>query len=314
MSKKDLIESVSSEMKELFRKEFPAQAELWLSEKLQSYKSKVARKAWKVSQKWMQEFDQEAGPVLLPNNIRFYYRKGDTEVLLQELNPQIRHLKFESNLLRNNTEEPTVEDAEVHSYSLALPYVNFIYRFKKGILDNVLVSFCDRPLKHLQEQPLKPFFSNVNTELKVCHGSAFQHHNLVAGDISQQIDYCMDVYWQTLYKDEWSQFFWNYKSWFADKEDARFASLEAWQEASIENPLFVIEDVEWEKYSEENYGSIIVRLFDYDNKDSALQQELFADLTDEFLSEMNTFLLEKFKSFDFTLNEKAIEQIKSKVS
>jgi hypothetical protein len=63
-------------------------------------------------------------------------------------------------------------------------------------------------------------------------------------------------------------------------------TLDAWQEASVDNPLFVIEDVNWLKHDEENFGDIIVRMFDDDTGNLELHEELYNELVDNFLQDV----------------------------
>jgi len=295
-----LLERATSKAVKKFRQELLAQEEEIMEQALRKYRAKVARRSWNKAQQWC-KWDDETGPVLMPDKVRLYYRRGDTEVVLQEVPPQIRHLKFEGSLALRDTTSDTISSGDQHrvcSYSLALPYTNFVYRFKAGLLEKAMVSFSDRPLKNLQEKPKKPFFSNINNELKICHGSSFNHGELMAGNITQQISYCLDLFWQTVFKDEWSQLFWQYKSWFRGNGDLRLATLANWQEASLENPLFVIEDVDWMPHTEKNYGVMLVRLFDHDSVDASFQQDLYNDLVDNFLDDLKEQVSAKMKSFE----------------
>ena len=43
---------------------------------LRQYRAKIARYGWKHAQKWCKWDDD--GPLLMPDNTRLYYRKGDT--------------------------------------------------------------------------------------------------------------------------------------------------------------------------------------------------------------------------------------------
>jgi hypothetical protein len=72
------------------------------------------------------------------------------------------------------------------------------------------------------------------------------------------------------------------------------SSLENWQEASINNPLFVIEDVKWLKHSEESFGDMIVRLFENDTTDAAFQHELYNDLIETFFGEIKKIISENY--------------------
>lgn len=289
----DLLERTKQATLEKFRQELIAQNEDLIDDAIKTYKSDVARHSWRIAQKWC-KWELNESPVLMPDKTRLYYRRGETEVVLQEHSPQVRHIKLVSKLLEDKS-DASVNDATIHSFSLALPYINFVYVFKKGLLEKTLITFCDRPLKTLEEKPMKPYLSNINDNMKLCHGSVYLKDNLIVGNITQQISYTLDVFWQTVYLDEWSSNFWNYKNYFKDK-DARLASISNWQEATLDNPLFVIEDVEWMPYNEEDYGSMLASCFDYDAKDNAFQQELFQELSSQIFDNYKQLVNDKINT------------------
>jgi len=175
-----LQEMCSSRLKR-FRQELIGENEDLFGKTIRKYRSKVARRTWNVIQKWCKWTDE--GPVLMPNNTRLYYRKGQTEVIVQEYPPQVRLMKFKGSLiLRKNTSDESVSQIDrekVFSYSLALPYIIFIYRFVDGTFQDCYISFSDRPMKKLQEKPLRPFLSNLDSNLKLCHGPSFIRSELV---------------------------------------------------------------------------------------------------------------------------------------
>lgn len=284
-----------------YRQELIGENEDSFGQAIRKYRSKVARRTWHVAQKWCKW--TEEGPLLMPDNTRLYYRKGKTEVIVQEFPPQVRLMKFRGALV--NRENSTTKQSESnankqYTYSLALPYVVFIYRFIDGLFQDCYIAFSDRPLKRLQERPLRPFLSNLDSNLKLCHGSSFVRDDLIKGDLIQQVALILNNFWQTTYSDEWSSHFWANKNHFTvDTPDERMVSMEKWQEASIENPLFVIDDVNWLNHTEENFGDMVVRLFDGDQDDSAFQQELYNDLSENFIEEVGKIVEE---------NSKAVEQ------
>jgi len=300
-------EEVEKALKELcvtamkrMRQEVIGENEDTLDRAIRKYRAKVARRTWHVAQKWCKWTDE--GPVLMPDNTRLYYRKGQTEVVVQEFSPQVRLMKFKGALAkRANTDEhiSNAEKERVHTYSLALPYVVFIYKFSDGMFTDCYVAFCDRPLKKLQERPLRPYLSNLDSNLKLCHGASFHRNELIKGDIIQQIALVLNNFWQTIYSDEWAAHFWANKNHFdVQVEDVRMATMEGWQAASLDNPLFVIEDVNWMQHTEENFGDMVVRLFEHDQDDAGFQQELYTDLVENFLDEVKKVVEENMQSVE----------------
>lgn len=312
MNKENLVNFLSQSKSSILGKyiqELNANSEELIDDTLKKCKSESARISWAMAQKWC-KWQTNNGPVLMPDKVRLYYRRGDTEVVLQEHSPQVRHIKFISKLLNESASDPKT-DSSVHSFSLALPYINFIYVFKKGVLDKTMITFCDRPLKTLEEKPMKPYLSNINDAMKLCHGAAYLRESLIPNNITQQISYTLDVFWQTVYLDEWSSNFWAYKSYFKDK-DPRLATLEAWQEATLENPLFVIENVEWIPYNDfDDYGSMLASFFDYDALDTSFQQDVFQELSNQLFDEFKTEFNSKMNALKDELNfelEKLVDE------
>jgi hypothetical protein len=270
-----------------FKQEMAGENEEFLDRIVRQYRAKVARYSWKASQKWCKWSDD--GPVLMPDYTRLYYRKGNTEVLVLEYPPQVRITKFRGALAKRDdtaTELGEAEMSKVHQYSLAFPYVVFIFKYVNGTFVDVRCAFSDRPLKRLEETPLMPYLSNIDNTLSVCLGQSFDRSQLIKDNIVQQSAFVLSHFWQTVYSDEWSQNFWKTRTHFQSIEDKRMVTLDAWQEASVDNPLFVIEDVNWLKHDEENFGDIIVRMFDDDTGNLELHEELYNELVDNFLQDV----------------------------
>jgi len=257
---------------------------------LKEFRSKISRKAWLKAQKWCKW--EEDGPVLMPDYNRLYYRKGKTEVVIQELPPQIRLLKLDVALNEERQHESFSfehEDGDIKtkSYSLALPYVIFVFSFFNGTFTDAKVSFSDRPLKNLKETPLRPYLSNIDLDLLLCLGTDFDKKFLEKGNLVQQIALILNYFWQSVFSNEWSTNYWSLKSYFCEIGERRLASLDAWQEASFQNPLFVIEDVDWLSSSSQSFGDMIVGLFENDVDNTGLKQEIYDELSDEFLNKIN---------------------------
>lgn len=280
---KDLVTKASNR----FKQELAGENEEILDRVLRKFRAKVARYSWKTSQKWCKW--NEEGPVLMPDFTRIYYRKGNTEILVQEFPPQVRFMKFKAGMvLRNSTSEslPDGTNADaIHQFSLALPYVVFLFKFVNGIFVEVRCAFNDRPLRKLEERPLRPYLSNLDTDLSVCLGASFDRSQLQVGNITQQASFVLDHFWHSAYSDEWATHFWNTRAHFQEN-DPRMASLSSWEDNSQENALFVVEDVEWLKHREDSFGDIIVRMFEGDAENNNLQEELYTELVENFFEDL----------------------------
>ena len=299
-----------------FKQELAGENEEFLDRVVRQYRAKVARCSWKASQKWCKWNDE--GPVLMPDYTRMYYRKGNTEVMVLEYPPQVRLVKFKGSLaLRESSTDKIdpIKSNEIMHYSLALPYVVFIFKYVNGVFTDVRCAFSDRPLKRLEEKPMRPYQSNIDNNLSVCLGKTFDSELLIKDNIVQQSAYVLNHFWQTIYSDDWSQHFWNYKTHFAGL-DSRMTDLPSWQAASIENSLFVVEDVQWLPYHEDSFGDVVVRMFDDDTGNVQLHEELYTDLVNNFLEEVTTTFTENLdtveqKTFDGLVDQLADNLIAS---
>ena len=252
---------------------------------VRDYVEIVSRIGWKAAQKWC-KWENE-GPVLMPDFTRIYYRKGETEIVLQEFPPQIRYLKFKASLDDPSLGTFSEEGLKVRGFSLALPYTIFIFKFSHGIFERVSMAFSDHPLKDTSEKPLQPYFPNISYEdLNVCLGEEFQFSGLEKGNIAQQCSYILSHFWNSTFSKEWDTGFYKTKKHFADIQDGRLTCFNEWQKASFEDSLFVVSDVEWVPSVVDSYGDLMVEMMQSDNIDSRFQQEVYDQYSKELLEEL----------------------------
>lgn len=306
---REIVSDLLTKANSRFKQEIAGENEEFLDRVVRQYRAKVARCSWKASQKWCKWNDD--GPVLMPDYTRMYYRKGNTEVMVLEYPPQVRLVKFKGSLALRESSTDKIDQIKANDilhYSLALPYMIFIFKYVNGVFCDVRCAFSDRPLKRLEEKPMRPYLSNIDNNLSVCLGKTFDNELLIKDNIVQQSAYVLNHFWQTIYSDDWSQHFWNYKTHFADI-DNRMANLAAWQTASIENSLFVVEDVQWLPYHEESFGDLVVRMFDDDTGNVQLHEELYTDLVNNFLEEVTTTFTENLDTVEQKTFDGLVDQL-----
>lgn len=306
---KAIVTEILKKANARFKQEVQGENEEFLDRVVLQYRGKVARHSWKASQKWCKWTDE--GPVLMPDYTRLYYRKGNTEILVMEYPPQVRLMKFHGSLAKRASSTSEMAEGElkaVHTYSLALPYVVFVFKFVNGIFTEVRCAFSDRPLKRLEEKPMRPYLSNLDSNMSVCLGVSFDRSLLMKDNIVQQSALVLSHFWQTVYSDEWSRHYWDNKTHF-DQNDPRMASLDAWQQASIENPLFVVEDVKWLPFSEDNFGDMVVRMFEDDHNNGEFQEDLYKELVDNFLTEVKKTFHDNIDSVEQKMSDALVDQL-----
>ncbi len=295
-----LIVELLNKFHKRLKQEFEGQQEEFFDRAIRAHRGVVSRHSWKAAQQWCKWNDAGTAPVLMPDFTRMYYRKGKTELVLQEFKPQIRLLRFKGALAKRASTEETIDPmiaGNSYTYSLALPYVIFIFKFVDGDFREVKCAFCDRPLKRLEEKPFKPYFTNLDNTLRVCLGASFDKSGLVKGEIAQQCAYILDYFWGATFSDEWGQNFWACRQTMG-AADPRMASLESWQAASVENPLFVVEDVSWISHGDDSFGDMLVDMMEDDPEDRRFQEELYRQLTDVFMEEVKKSFAEMIDSTD----------------
>lgn len=316
LDKKILRNSIKESLKKYefrLQQEIIGENEEFLDRMLRQFRATIARVSWSSCQKWCKWND--SGPVLMPDYARIYYRQGKTEIILQEIPPQVRLMKFRGSLtMRENTGQniDNSESQKITHYSLALPYIVFIYKFVEGMFVEVKCAFSDRPLKRLKEKPLVPYLSNIDSNLSVCLGKSLDLSKLIKGELTQQIALILDNFWQTAYSDEWSGNFWANRAHF-QQTDPRMESIQSWAEQSKKNSLFVIEDVNWLTHSEESFGNIITKMFFDDVENQKMSQELYDEFTDLFFEQIQKTIKENTESIGQKFLEETVDEIVSKI-
>ncbi len=255
-----------------FYEELKGENEETLDRILASYKESFSRIAWKHMQRGC-KWDERT--VFTPNNTRFYYRKSNAEIIVQEFSPQTRLIKIGSK-----------EDYK--SYSLAFPYVVFIFKFVDGVFVLLNCAFLERPIKDFKDIPANPYLSNI-TNFEVCLGTDFNYDRLVKDDLTQQCAYVLDFFWDSVFSTAHGTYCSQYQRHF-ENTDFRMVSWEAWEEASGKDPYFVIEDVDWIKSDCYNFGDLIA--FNLKDVGDEITKLTFEDFSEKILKKIKESVLE----------------------
>lgn len=300
MNKEQITKAVTEAiagMTDQFRQEFEGEKNDLFERAILHVRNRISQRTWKTVQKFGKW--TENGPLLLPDHTRFYYRKGNTEVILQEFRPQVRIMKFTGELAsRSNSSEQIdkKEGSAIKHYSLAVPYTLFLFKFVDGVFTEVRFFFSGTPLKSASDKPCQPYLPNIDSGYKVCLGREFdtraltESGALIKGNISQQASYVVNHFWQATNSDEWSAFFWNCKKHFADNNEKRLETLASWEEATRDNPLFVVDDINWLAEPTDAYGDIVTRLFEGDKVVAEFQQELYNDIFEDMGKDIQQYV------------------------
>lgn len=319
MSNQELIELFQKHLAAAinrYRTDVLAEIDKNIETLLLEFKDHVVHRSWLAAQKWCRWQNEKY--VLFPDYTRIYYRKGNREVLVQEYPPQVRVMTFKERLAVCDDSEESMQfegDEGTKTYSLALPYIVFIFHFDNGIFSGLHVGFSDRPLKDCSETLYRPYLPNLDSNLRLCSGRDLDYAKFIAGNISQQAAYVLSHFWQTTYSDEWSAHYWNNKAHF-EATDSRLASLSAWQEASIDNSLFVIENVawlpltaSWAPLSEVRVGDVVSQVLENELVNAEFGDDIYNQIYQHFQDNIKKTIIDQFDSKSEKLNPTLVHQM-----
>jgi hypothetical protein len=175
---------------------------------------------------------------LLPAGTRWFCQKKDLLLLVVEEPPQCRSLQV--------SEGKKGEREEYHSYRLAFPYIIYLLTFYRGDFEEMKIFYRPSPLTSPEDPLYHTNLPNVRGK-PGHHGSQrvclrYQPEMLEGVPLSQAVPALIEFFWSSGFNRdiEQSAFLW------ATGRDPRVASFEAWEEATLRDPLFPLE-VDWEE-------------------------------------------------------------------
>jgi len=180
---------------------------------------------------------------VVPRNTRLLKSVGNYRICVVEQEPCVRTLSWSHG--RDGGGDGT--------YRLALPYVVFIvYVDARGTLGGIHVAFADQPLTSLKSNIYGAALPNLNEDLSVCTGDMIQkRHNKVSSGrqgnrgaanaewtLCEVVEEVIAGFWGSTFNNDLNTNFQKMNG------DPRLASPQAWEEASAQDPLFVL-GVKW---------------------------------------------------------------------
>lgn len=291
-----LLNELKTQFTNRYRQEALSTLDDQCTDVLKQFKATVGRRCWKLSQKWCQWGDNR--PILQPNQSRLFYRKGKTDIMVIEEDPQVRTLRFNASF---------GDDKGTHN--VALPYVVFIFRFIGEKFADVYCMFNDKPLGDLSERPMKPYLTNISSDLKVCLGKTFK---LPSGlNYNQTVRFVLNYFWSAEHSNEWNDHWISNANYFVGS-DGRLATLAGWEAATQENPLFVIDDVQWQPHNRV-VGDLIVGLTKSDTTAREFEETIFQDLVSEFLSQVSRAMTASLQQSSEKINNQSPDAVEKKL-
>ncbi len=178
------------------------------------------------------------GYSVMPDGTKLFHRNADSAILVIEQKPQVRTISFTQAIVDSNDGGPSFGGRD--SFRLAFPYIVFLMSFKADeddrlYLNNVMVAYATKPLQSLESKLFHPNLPNV-ADFQLCWGS--DTGEALEGSIASQAEIMMGGFWQTAFSTDWTDKFDDSAKY------AQFSSMETWERASAEDPLFML-SMQW---------------------------------------------------------------------
>lgn len=180
----------------------------------------------------------------LPDGVRYFYPRGTAAVVVLELFPQVREVRWISNL----SPQPFGPKTEYQPVTLAFPYIVIFVLFQAGCLTGFQQLFYRAEAISSDNDAL--FFPNL---LNVSEGYGQKCWLCLANmtDVSQltwnkKVHKVLEHFWEAGFNKS-SEYHEKNSYWqktTAARLDPRLNSVESWQAASKEDPLFMLK-VKW---------------------------------------------------------------------
>lgn len=156
---------------------------------------------------------------VVPEGTRLLKAFGNQKLLVVEQKPTVRSLSWESSYGRG-------------MYRLALPYVIFVIWFDGSNVTNFQMAFAKKPLESLDSEVYAPFLPNMSG-FTFCMGDVSVQGR--KKNISANANYLIAKVWNSTFNNDQSDAI---QKQAGGNED--FVNLKAWERASKQNPLFVL--------------------------------------------------------------------------
>jgi hypothetical protein len=181
---------------------------------VQRLTDRILEKFKKRTQVWEQQVNK-SGPMIFPSGTRFIHQDGDVTHFIIEEQPKVRTVNIYN-----------------HKYSLAFPYVVFVFTFRNGKFEILRVGMRTKELSSLDDVLFYPNLPNNTGSHGVCYGDMLGKINSNMS-VNEQIRILIGSYWQTGFTG-------NGTREHADFLNRNNMSVLEWEEKSKRNPLFIL--------------------------------------------------------------------------
>ena len=208
---------------------------------LDNLKQELRSLVFDISEEWSIITSHEK--LIFPDNCRFFYKKGQSFIVVIEQKPHVRSLRFDKSILKKFSDDRSFTRSKFNSelIQLSLPYVVFVFHFKNLSkessssffkLKGLYSGWKKSPISSLEDDMYNPLLPNIHTNLNICMG---QKWSLKGNNISKLVSDALVDYWSSEFNGDLAEFWWGKR-----KYDKKFETGYRWAEESKKNPDFIL--------------------------------------------------------------------------
>jgi hypothetical protein len=174
---------------------------------------------------------------MLPTGARFYFKKGQTEVLVIEQSPRTITVSVNDKNKRTGTDRRG-------QYTVAFPYVVFVLFFLETSLINLSVFYRTTPLENISDDLFLtnlPNVSNYSYNGIMCR--ACTNLDGIGKSIAEKAEKAIKRFWESEFNSDLGVYATKVGNKLK-KIDKRVSTLKNWEIASALDPFFIL-SVDW---------------------------------------------------------------------
>lgn len=266
---------------------------------LDNLKKELKRLVFDISEEW--SIITSHDKIIFPENCRFFYKKGQSFLVVIEQKPHVRSLSFDKEILGKfkNTSKVRSRKDRTELIQLSLPYIVFVFHFK-NLSKNSSSAFFEiqgfysgwrkKSLSSFEDELYHPLLPNIHTNLNICMGHKW---SLKGDNISNLVNKALTDYWSSVFNDDLSDFWWEKRNY-----DNRFTTAYSWAEETKSNSDFILSANFGKPYKKlENLVNLCV-LYEEEPDKNVIEHRL-SDLIDDCTSDFFNKIMRFFKRTKF---------------
>ncbi len=176
---------------------------------------------------------------ILPDNTKYYATSNEVKVVVLEYKPQVRSVMFNRRFESTSYRREEVDKADNATYRLAFPYAIIILKFWQGKFSGIYIYYRNEPLTSVDDMLFTSNFPNISgAKSAVCMGTEFGTHvQYLSGDTNfcKLTEYVVKSFWGTAFNPDYVCLMRE-----GANLDPRLATVLTWEQATKEDPFFML--------------------------------------------------------------------------